>query len=710
MNKNNQSSRKVQKKDKNRKVLLRLFIAVVSFVLVFLILIGTAVPKQQQIEEGQIARETIKAPRSVIINYSTNLRIQHARENVSDKYTQDDKVTADVQESLEECFVAMQLVRDMGAVEKKRKEDLSTNSATFIPYDSEFLDKSHEKMPSSFTKGDIIAILDIEKVEFLLLSDITRTLITKTMESGVKETALNDQITALIQQFTNPEYDFSDSAKKAGRTIISAMLKPNFLYDPIATEAARDAAEQAVEPEIYAQGENIIREGEKVTIAQVEVLKDLGIIDDGTSNYNRYLSLLIIELLIFLIFGFYLKYAHKNVIRSPKLLITLSAVSILALLISWGGSTIHYYIIPIYFSAFICAMIIENKSLALTLNALLSIFVAVMSTRHGEVIALPILIASLVGGTVAVIYIRHIPQRATLMMAGILSGLSSSIVYVVFAMMRFQGWMDMLFFAGMGLASGLVASVLAIGTLPMWEIVFRMITPMKLLELSNPNQPLLKKLLNDAPGTYHHSIMVGNMAERAAEAVGANSLIIRAGAYYHDIGKLKRPYFFVENQQGRNNPHDNIKPDLSTRIITSHLSDGIDMAKKAKLPQVIQDLVAQHHGNTAVTYFYNKTKNAASIPEDVKLDDFRYKGTPPISRESTILMLADSVEAAVRSLENPSAQSVKNMIDHIIKSRLDDGQLDNCELTMKEINMVAESFMTALTGIYHERVEYPGEK
>ena len=341
---------------------------------------------------------------------------------------------------------------------------------------------------------------------------------------------------------------------------------------------------------------------------------------------------------------------------------------------------------------------------------MLSVLASVMFLRFGEGIALQILVSSLVAGAVIVIMFKKFTQRATLMVAGLLSGLAVGAVFVIYALINYEGWMDMLLFAGLGISSGLIASVLSIGTLPMWESVFRMLTPMKLLEIANPNQPLLKKLLNEAPGTYHHCIMVGNMAERAAEAIGANSLLVRAGAYYHDIGKLKRPYFFVENQQGRNNPHDNIKPDLSTKIITSHLSDGIDMVKKANLPQVIVDMVSEHHGNSAVMYFYQKTKNQSPNPEEVDIIDFRYKGRPPVSKESTILMLADSVEAAVRSLESPSAQSVRDMIDKIVKSRLDDGQLSDCDLTMREIKKIGDSFMTALVGLYHERVEYPGEK
>ncbi len=488
------------------------------------------------------------------------------------------------------------------------------------------------------------------------------------------------------------------------------MLKANFFYDAESTEAARDTAEDAVEEEMYMQGENIVREGERVTVAQYQMLKSLGMVADSETNYERYLALLAIEFLLFLVFAFYLETAHKNVISSPKMLLTLSAIAILSLVVTWGGSLIHYYIVPVYFSAFICVMMVEKKSLALVFNAMLSILVAVMLLSFGGGISLQVLIASLVAGAVTVVLFKKFTQRATLMIAGLLSGLTVGAVYVIFALINYEGWMDMLLYAGLGMASGLVASVLAIGTLPMWESVFRMLTPMKLLEIANPNQPLLKQLLNEAPGTYHHSIMVGNMAERAAEAIGANSLIVRAGAYYHDIGKLKRPYFFVENQQGRNNPHDNIKPDLSTKIITSHLLDGIELVKKAKLPQVIVDMVSQHHGDTAVMYFYHKTRNLAGNPDEVDIEDFRYKGRPPVSKESAILMLADSVEAAVRALENPTALSVRERINNIFKSRMDDGQLIDCDLTMREIKQIEDSFMTALVGLYHERVEYPGDK
>ena len=507
-------------------------------------------PQQHVMEVGQIARSTVKAPRDIVDEYSTGIKIEEARDNVSAKYTQDDSVTDTVSQDITDFYLLLDSVRSLGEIEKKRKQDLAGESASFVPYDNDFLTSMQEEMDSRFTKGEILALLELSEEEYLAVLEKAKILITDAMEAGVKESAVEDTVSSLNQQLISPINNFSENAQKVGMSIITLMLKPNFFYDAESTEAARDAAEASVEVVMYMQGENIVREGERITAAQYEMLKSMGMIADSESNYKRYLALLSLELLLFLVFAFYLGSAHKNVLASPKMLLTLSALMVLSLLVSWGGSQVHKFIAPVYFSAFICVMMVEKKSLALVLNALLSILASIMFLRFGDEVALQILISSLIAGTVTVILFKKLTQRATLMIAGLLSGLSVGVVFVIFALINYEGWMDMLLYAGMGLASGLVASVLAIGTLPMWESVFRMLTPMKLLEIANPNQPLLKKLLNEAPGTYHHSIMVGNLAERAAEAVGANSLLVRAGAYYHDIGKLKRPYFFVEKSTG----------------------------------------------------------------------------------------------------------------------------------------------------------------
>jgi putative nucleotidyltransferase with HDIG domain len=225
------------------------------------------------------------------------------------------------------------------------------------------------------------------------------------------------------------------------------------------------------------------------------------------------------------------------------------------------------------------------------------------------------------------------------------------------------------------------------------------------LELSNPNQPLLKKMLFEAPGTYHHSILVGNLAESAANEIGANSILTRVGSYYHDIGKIKRPYFFKENQITNDNPHDKITPKLSTLIITSHVKDGLELAEHYKLPGIVKDIIEQHHGTTLVKYFYAMAVNGSN--QNIEDATFRYEGPKPQSKEAAVVLLADSVEAAVRSLNNPSVVDMEKMLNKIVKEKMDDGQLDDAELTMKDIGKIKLAFMRVLEGMFHSRVEYP---
>ncbi|OPZ70969.1 MAG: hypothetical protein BWY80_01413 [Firmicutes bacterium ADurb.Bin456] len=258
----------------------------------------------------------------------------------------------------------------------------------------------------------------------------------------------------------------------------------------------------------------------------------------------------------------------------------------------------------------------------------------------------------------------------------------------------------------LGITSGILSSILTNGSLPFLEHTFQITSPVRLLELSHPNNVLLKRLLTEAPGTYHHSIIVGNLAESAADAVGGESLLVRVGAYYHDIGKIKRPYFFIENQMTSDNPHDKIAPSLSTLILTSHVKDGVELAREHRLPQGIIDIIEQHHGSGLVSYFYHKALESDRT-ETVTEEEFRYEGPKPQTKEAALVMLADSVEAAVRSLQNRTAGRVEGLVRKIIKDKLNDGQLDECDLTLKDLDIIAAAFVRVLTGIFHSRIEYP---
>ena len=250
-----------------------------------------------------------------------------------------------------------------------------------------------------------------------------------------------------------------------------------------------------------------------------------------------------------------------------------------------------------------------------------------------------------------------------------------------------------------------LALVLCIALDALMEAVFRLATPAKLLELSNPNQPILRRLMIEASGTYHHSIIVANLAEAAAETVGANPLLCRAGAYYHDIGKLKRPMYFKENQLGEN-PHEHTNPYISAAIVTAHTRDGVMLAQQYHLPQEIQDIIIEHHGDTPVMYFYHKALKQAD-GQAVDIADFRYDGRRPQSKESAIIMLADTVEAAVRSMPDPTPKAIEEFIAKLVRGKIDDGQLNDAPLTLQDISKICRAFTTVLKGVFHERIEYP---
>lgn len=259
--------------------------------------------------------------------------------------------------------------------------------------------------------------------------------------------------------------------------------------------------------------------------------------------------------------------------------------------------------------------------------------------------------------------------------------------------------------AGVG---GLLSAVLAVGVLPLLESMFNLVTPQMLLELSIPTQPLLRQLQTEAPGTYHHSILVANLAEAAADQVGANALLCRVGCYYHDIGKTRRPIFFKENQMDQPNPHDGMEPQVSAAILAAHVRDGLAMAEKYKLPQPVRDLIAQHHGDSFMAYFYHKAKTAAEAAgKEVDPKDYCYDGPKPQTKEAAIVMMADSVEAAARTLKERSVEAITKFVHDMIRSKLDGGQLDEAPLTLRDLDQIEKAFIKTLTGIYHERIEYP---
>ncbi len=360
------------------------------------------------------------------------------------------------------------------------------------------------------------------------------------------------------------------------------------------------------------------------------------------------------------------------------------------------------YAIPLASISMLVAILI-NPGVAVMITVIMSFYLAILAG-----VKFDLALTLLAGGIIGINSVLNVRKRRDLTKAGVLIGLAEMVCIVSVGLINFISINQLVVDSLWGLASGIVSAIVVSGVLPIFEMAFGLTTNISLLELSDLNQPILKELVMKAPGTYHHSLLVGNLAESAAEVVGANSLLARVGAYFHDIGKLRMAPYFSENQTYTENKHDNLSPKISSLIIINHVKEGADLARKYKLGQPIIDIISQHHGNDLVHFFYHRALEQQD-EENPKVEavDFRYPGPRPQSKEAAIVMLADAVEAASRTLQQPNPTKIQGLVGRIINNKFIDGQLDGCALTLKDLHDISGVFTHILTGIFHSRVEYP---
>jgi cyclic-di-AMP phosphodiesterase PgpH len=502
--------------------------------------------------------------------------------------------------------------------------------------------------------------------------------------------------------------------------IARKLLQPNLTFNKKETEDRKKKAEEAVKPVFFQvkRGEMLIREGERVRAEHLPKLKALA------SGKRRGDSVAAVAgtamfVAIVVIFGLcYLRQFRPSLPwDSPSLLLLalLLVGNILAVrafmvvahalvesfpIVETG---IILYALPVAAGGILVAIFFDFQ--VGVLFALMTSLLIGILVRDNLVLA----VLALVGNLVASFRVQQYRQRSSILLTGLFIGLANILVLIAFGLMSSNlfTW-PRAYEALCGLLGGLLAAVVVSAVLPLLESLFKRTTDIKLLELASLNHPLLRQLIMQAPGTYHHSMLVGTLAEAGAEAIGANALLARVGSYYHDIGKMLTPEYFVENQAGRGNKHDRLSPSMSALIIMAHVKDGVKLAKEYKLPQRIIDMIPQHHGTNLISYFYNKAKELADPSvQQVHEGEYRYPGPKPQTREAAIVMLADKVEAASRVLAEPTPQRITGLVQRIVSNIFMDGQLDECDLTLRDIQKINDAFGRTLIAIYHHRVEYP---
>lgn len=680
-------------------------IFIVTTIIMYSILVTALVPKKYNLNVGDIAKVDIKASREVENEQLTKSDTNNAIEKVGQK-TIKVPVNEEAIENIDKLFAT---------VSKLNAGDINKSDAINNENEAGRLALEKEKI-ELLKKNNPISNFSYENYQFLINLELNQAnelekFIKKTMTTLYDITTINENKPEEIVMakgiiataFINS--NFPKNLREIGIAIANVEVRPNTIYDKASTDVAIKEAVKNVKPAIIKKDQIIVKEGEPITSEQMALLESLGLLDN-TNNFDwaLYLSLAALVCFVVLLQWFCLYKYHREIFYDTKKLILLNILSIIAILLARVMGIISIYVIPLACVPMLMAILI-NDEVAIALNILNCILISVAVNFNFEITILAVL-----NSIAGVMLLKKMQQRNDILYSALYIAMVNLVIYLSMGFLLSNSIMEVLKKAGLVYIASLVSGTLTIGFLPFFETFFDIVTTVKLLELSNPNHPLLKRLLLEAPGSYHHSVLVANLSEVAAEVVGANPVLARVCAYYHDIGKIKRPYFFKENQLGNDNPHDKITPNLSTLIIISHVKDGLELAKEYKIPKVIQDVIGQHHGTTLVKYFYITMKNSSDNPDDIKEEDFRYQGPNPESKEAAIIMLADAVEAAVRSIPNSTKGKIEEMVNNLIKARLNDGQLDNCDLTLKDLDKIRKSFLKVLSGIYHERIEYPLDK
>jgi putative nucleotidyltransferase with HDIG domain len=645
--------------------------------------------RRVRIQAGQAASEDIAAPRRIEFESEIGTKAEIGRVLADVKPVYD---PLDRQVGREQVNRAQQILSFIDAVradpyasvEEQRRylegiDDVSLSSQA-ISYTLQ-LDDSEWKAVWQDTRQVLAAVMSDE---------------IKDGDEGIRRRGVRARIS----------FDLSEPQTVIVEEIVSALVKANRAYNAEATEAAKQAALAGIEPRIRVLEENeiILRNGEIVGLEDIEALDALGLRNPQV-DWRKVSGSFLFVFLLAVSMSIYLWFNNPALLRRwHHLLLILLLLVLFTLLARWGVSPpiSQLYLAPLATLGMLVAVLFDVR-LALVVHLAMCLIVGYMTGGQAD-----LFLYEFAGGLIGIFALRRVNRINTFVGAGMYVILVNVAVITLFALL--SGALDTLQLGRailIGIINGALAAITTLGGYYLLGILFNIATALQLMDLARPTHPLMRELLLKAPGTYHHSIMVGNMAEQAAETIGADALLTRVGAFYHDIGKTLRPYFFSENQMEDTNPHDLLDPETSAHIIRSHTKDGLGLARKYRLPRVLQDFIAQHHGTAKIGYFYHKAVQEYG-EEHVEKEKYQHYGPRPQTKETAIVMLADVCEAAVHSVRPHDPEALEKLIRRLIATRISSGQLNDSPLTLQEIEIVAASFIRMLQGAFHTRIRYPG--
>ena len=658
----------------------------------FLVLSANITVGQENLVEGQIAPRDIRAQRDLTFpseSRTAELRAQAAAEVVP--VTETIKSPADNQEDQLLDYDTMTRrvdhvldLRDSGSLEGGEVTDRRADDVPIIPF------------------GWRESIAEIDTTRWAAVAAAGRTALETSLSDPIRVDEL-DEVRTRVRDLVTVDL-VGDEHELAG-ALAAAHVAATEITDEAATaERIARAREEVPAVEVTVQaGQRIVNEGDPISVEQFEMLDALGLtrprMEVGTVVGQLIVSFLIASLLVGYLFRFEPEIWYRN--RSVLLFFLALVVSAVAMRIA-ADRALLAFVVPTTATVLLLGILLPGAAGAVMAVAL-AVLAGVMNRD-----ALELTVYVLVGGLAALLAITRAERLNAFVRVFFVVAAANIAVVVAFGALEQRDLGAQLQLVGVGAFNAILSVALAAGTFAVLGNLFGILTVFQMLELANPSNRLLRRLLLETPGTYHHSVMVGNLAEWAAETIGADPLMARVAAYYHDIGKMKNPLAFIENQAGAHNIHDDLDAETSARIIAGHIRDGIDLGYEHALPVQIIGFIPQHHGTSVMSYFHGKALREAGGREDL-VDErlYRYPGPKPQSREAAILMLADGVEASVRSLDEKDEDSIRAMVDRIVDGRVADGQLDDAELTLRNIGEIKEAFVAQLLGMYHSRIKYP---
>ncbi|MCF6092824.1 HD family phosphohydrolase [Microaerobacter geothermalis] len=677
----------------------RTFFFLILGVVIFIHLMGRVTPETYDYTIGSVVEKDILSPITIEDKEATQKLMDKAASEVSPIYKKDDTITANQLDVLDSIFA--------------KAKELSVNGTMSV---QEKVDKIKLEIPYELSKDSYITLVSLAPETISTIRAITKNIVSEILLAGVKEVdgGVKRAIERVNEQLVS--VDLESSARKVAQELARGSIVPNVLYNQEETNRLRLEARQNVQPVIIEKGQILLESNQVITKEVYRQLNLVGLLSKKV-NYWPYAGLFLLVVILVLFLYLYMEHKQGVIAKDNSYLliyVLIFSINLVGMKVVSLGQNLEYtsigFLAPVAFASILITLLID-MDLAIITSVVFMIIASLMF--NGELLELFDFrygIAALVSSTVGAFSLGKVNRRSSIFKAGFYVSLANMVVILLFAMLLSKSYNvpEVAVALVYGAMSGLISAILAMGMLPIFEGAFGILSVLKLIELSNPNHPLLRKLLIETPGTYHHSVVVGNLSEAAAEAIGANGLLARVGSYYHDIGKTKRPRFFIENQFNMENPHDKISPSLSKTIIIAHPYDGVNMLKEYKIPKPIQDIAEQHHGTTLLKYFYHKAKQQTS--GEVLESDYRYPGPKAQSKEAAIVGICDSVEAAIRSMSKVNPDKIESLVRKIIKDRLDDGQLNECDLTFKELELITKSICETLNGTFHSRIEYPKDE